>query len=281
MPWIRIDDHAPEHPKMLRAGESACWLWVCGLAYCSRLLTDGAIPSAALGTMGVRRPDKAAAALVIVGLWDQTPTGYQVHDYHQYQPSRGQVTERRKQTADRVAEWKRRKGHAHGNAPTNAEVTPLVTRMEREGNAPGNDAPVSRIPYPVPDPVPKEPVRTRAVPLGAQSEHRSHALCGRICLPAFLYREFIKARGGPEDEARRDVDAWALAIIQALPDEPPIGDDPLKFWRARWQERFGTTRQPTRTSASPLPSIYDDDWCQHDPRCNSREWHALTMQVPG
>jgi hypothetical protein len=72
-----------------------------------------------------------------------------------------------------------------------------------------------------------------------------------VCLPAFLYREFIKAKGGDEGDARAYVDAWAIEIVRSLPDDVPIGDDPLKFWRYRWQERFGTTqRKPSKTAGN-------------------------------
>jgi hypothetical protein len=54
----------------------------------------------------------------------------------------------------------------------------------------------------------------------------------------------------------------------------------------RWEDEIATPQLHTRaapptTTARPTPTYPDDDWCQHDPRCNSREWHALTMQVPG
>jgi hypothetical protein len=69
-----------------------------------------------------------------------------------------------------------------------------------------------------------------------------------VCLPAFLYREFVRLKGGPEDAARQDVDTWALGIVQALSDDEPLGD-PIKFWRARWEARFPT--QPVE----PAPNI--------------------------
>jgi hypothetical protein len=62
-----------------------------------------------------------------------------------------------------------------------------------------------------------------------------------VCLPGFLFREFLQLKGGPEDEARQDVDAWALAIMQGLSDTESFGD-PIKFWRARWEQRFPTRR---------------------------------------
>lgn len=96
-------------------------------------------------------------------------------------------------------------------------------------------------------------------PVGARSEHRSHALCGRACLPAFLFREFIQLRGGPEDAARAEVEAWAFALIKAIAEDGPratesIGD-PLKWWRARWEEAH-----PTRKADEPAaPTKAEDD----------------------
>jgi len=232
MSWIRIDDHAPEHPKLLKAGPTAGWLWVCGLAYCSRHLTDGTIPAEAVPTMGVPKAQDSVARLLRVGLWEETPTGYHVHDYHQYQPSRTQVETRRQRTAERVAKWKETHGYACDSTVTNGVGNAVTT--------PPPDPP----PPPPPDPVPLKPVYT--APLAARSEHKAHAFCGRACLPAFLYREFVQLRGGAEDDARREVDDWALALVRAISDvgpraTEPIGD-PLKWWRARWEEAHPTRK---------------------------------------
>jgi len=148
MSWIRIDDSAPEHPKLIRAGTSACWLWVCGLAYCSRHLTDGIIPSEAIERFGVAGAAKHAAQLVAVGLWEQTSGGYLVHDYHEYQPSRSQVETRRERSAQRLKAWREANSYIGGNA----HETLLHDDVKDERNA------VSTInPVPVPVPVPKEP----------------------------------------------------------------------------------------------------------------------------
>jgi len=104
MTWVKLDDLMPQHPKILRAGPAAAWLWVCGLAYCSRMLTDGAIPAEAVGSFGVPSADRLAGRLTDVGLWEKTADGYQVHDYHDYQPSKEQVLARRelRRTAGRL-----------------------------------------------------------------------------------------------------------------------------------------------------------------------------------
>lgn len=148
MSWVRLDDHAHRHPKQLQAGPMACWLWVCGLSYCSEHLTDGNIPSAALVTFNIPKAEREADRLVSVGLWEVTETGYRVHDYHEYQPSRGQVVERKQRSADRVVAWRKAHGYSHGNA----NVTPLQTPMKQECTHP---------PDPDPDPV----VRTPLTPL--------------------------------------------------------------------------------------------------------------------
>lgn len=87
MAWLRIDDTVPEHRKMLRAGPSACWFWLCGIAYCQRQLTDGFIPDEAIEMIGVRgngRARKLADVLVSVGLFEPAEHGYRVHDYHDH-----------------------------------------------------------------------------------------------------------------------------------------------------------------------------------------------------
>jgi hypothetical protein len=80
--WIKIDDQFPDHPKVITAGPAAGWLYVCGLCYCGRYLTDGFIPSGQVRRLAdLKDPQKLADALVSVGLWEVAEGGYQVHDY--------------------------------------------------------------------------------------------------------------------------------------------------------------------------------------------------------
>jgi len=87
--WVRIDDTAPEHRKLLAAGADAAWLWVSGLAYCNRSTSRvGVIPFAKVSTLyPMKHWKKAAAKLVEVGLWEEAEDGYRIHDYHEYQPT--------------------------------------------------------------------------------------------------------------------------------------------------------------------------------------------------
>ena len=44
MAWVKIDDQFADHPKVMQAGPLAAWLYVCGLCYCGRCLTNRLIP---------------------------------------------------------------------------------------------------------------------------------------------------------------------------------------------------------------------------------------------
>ena len=87
MSWVKVDDRAPEHRKQIAAGPVACWLWVCGLAYCNRQpARDGFMPAAVLPMLcPIPGIAKHADKLVSVGLWERCEGGFLVHDYHDFQ----------------------------------------------------------------------------------------------------------------------------------------------------------------------------------------------------
>ncbi len=116
MPWIKVDDHFNEHPKLAAAGPLAWAMWLAGLAYCNRNLTDGFIPWSTAGSLvswdflapagptriyvgtdnavfeeGMVTSDYVIALLLDAGLWDKVPRGYRVHDFDQYQPTKAVI----------------------------------------------------------------------------------------------------------------------------------------------------------------------------------------------
>ncbi len=101
MTWVKLDDQFADHPKVLMAGPLASWLYVCGLTYCSRLLTDGFIPTAQVRRLAdVDNAQELANKLVEVGLWDIVDNGFQIHDYLQYNPTAESIKSR--QESDRI-----------------------------------------------------------------------------------------------------------------------------------------------------------------------------------
>lgn len=128
MAWVRIDDQVPHHPKILKAGPEASWLWLCSLAYAQSQLTDGWVPRQAVRMLGwkqeelIRMHKRGASGahsgrdrggerggergapktlawcvqrLVSVGLWERTSTGYQIHDYLDYNETRQEAIVRK------------------------------------------------------------------------------------------------------------------------------------------------------------------------------------------
>ena len=96
MSWIKIDDQFADHPKIVEAGPSAAWLFICGLCYAGRYLTDGFVTEKQVPKMTDEDdPIGLAGILVSVGLWHKVDGGYQIHDYLQYNPSRADVEAQR------------------------------------------------------------------------------------------------------------------------------------------------------------------------------------------
>jgi len=114
--WVKLDDHFVDHPKIVAVGPLAGWLFVAGLCYANRLLTNGFIPENQVDRLlplnGSSREgtSKLTSKLCEIGLWKpttvKTTKGYRIHDFLKYQPSRKQVLHERKKAAERQARWR-------------------------------------------------------------------------------------------------------------------------------------------------------------------------------
>jgi len=163
MPWIKVDDHYDEHRKFMECGPLGHALWLSGMAYCNRNLTDGFIPWSAARTLlswefleppdddgrrlrvaisvtsGMSGGDVDAeyviSLLTACGLWDEVSGGYVVHDYAEYQPTKEQVL------AERAA--KAAAGKAGGQASARARAKAPATAR--------GQAKLNPVPVPVPD----------------------------------------------------------------------------------------------------------------------------------
>jgi len=125
--WAKLSDDVYDHPKVVElqnmGAERAFTLWVLGMAYCMRHLTDGLITAAVVRKLGYGK--REIRDLITVGLWDEVAPNaeWQYHDWLQYQRSRAQVL------ADREANAARKRKHdskARGNGGSNG-VTDGVT----------------------------------------------------------------------------------------------------------------------------------------------------------
>jgi hypothetical protein len=105
--YVKVHDGLPDHPKIIEAGGEAGWLYICGLAYASRQLTDGVIPKRLVPRLtDGSKPEASASALLRVGLWHEglhecprcpraAPDTYVIHDYMEHQRSASEVADLR------------------------------------------------------------------------------------------------------------------------------------------------------------------------------------------
>ena len=87
--WVRLDTTFPSNQKVLDLAYAnrhrAITVYLCGLAYAGAQGTDGWIPASALPILHARRSD--AQHLVDAQLWLPIDGGWQIHDWHDYQPT--------------------------------------------------------------------------------------------------------------------------------------------------------------------------------------------------
>jgi len=115
MPWLRLDDKFPRHPKVARLSDRAYRLHVDALCYCAEFSTDGYVESgvelALRGRLaGVSRIRKRPLyELVDGGLWAPVNGGYLIHDFLDYNPSAAEIKAKRDGDAER--QRRHRGGH--------------------------------------------------------------------------------------------------------------------------------------------------------------------------
>lgn len=185
MAWVRLSDDFYDNPKLLECTSVARDLWVTGIAYCNRNLTDGFIPRRVahrlIDTDGVyvevcgavvpATPRQAASELLAAGLWQEVAGGYSVHDYLEYQDSAEKIRGERKKTADRVRRWREAQRTARngvgnsvtGAVPVEAQDGYADTAQNAACNAVTN-AGVTPAPTPTPPPTPNPSLLTTTYP---------------------------------------------------------------------------------------------------------------------
>lgn len=120
MAWFKVDDGLYSHPKWLATPKPARALWVTAGSWSSDQLTDGHVPESVLPMLG--GTTREATQLVAAGLWVTDGDGWRFHDWHDRNPAREQVEERRARDAERIKNWRERKarekdgGNAHVRA---------------------------------------------------------------------------------------------------------------------------------------------------------------------
>jgi hypothetical protein len=143
MSWVRLTDTFPEDPKIDGLSDRAFRLFVTGLCYSARNLTDGYLTEKTLDVVAAsagvpRRSLKLALnELEVCRLWHRYGSGYWIEKYLEYNPSAAQVrTDRAKaksrmrrirsgeQTAERSDEQEANVRAKFGDPDPSRPVTP-------------------------------------------------------------------------------------------------------------------------------------------------------------
>lgn len=100
MAWFKVDDGFWSHPKTLALSSDAIALWLRAGTWSCQQLTDGVIPTHALVMFGP--VSSASGELVEVGYWHEHETGFEFHDWADYQEESGKVKARRAAARERM-----------------------------------------------------------------------------------------------------------------------------------------------------------------------------------
>lgn len=138
MPWARLDDGLNDDAKLNALSAPAFRLWVRGLVWCQKNLSDGFIPEREIPRLTAEtrerdRPKLIAelCATLVPGkgaLWVQVDGGYQMHDFLEWNDSRDKVLAERELAKKRLERFQGKRGLKRVvNAVVNAFVTPHGT----------------------------------------------------------------------------------------------------------------------------------------------------------
>lgn len=147
MTWVKLDDNMPDHPKIVGLSDYAFRLHLTALCYAARHMTDGVIDEKALRhcSAGVSRSSRMRAKneLLNATIWHKTRTGYEIHQFTEYQRSKDDRLADRAKTAERVTRWRGRRNAVtseSGNGVSNAApdqtrpITPLPPQVGEQEN---------------------------------------------------------------------------------------------------------------------------------------------------
>jgi hypothetical protein len=241
MAYLRIEAAVSRHRKFLQAGPAASWLWLCGLCYCQEGLTDGFIPFEALEHLGIKGARGLKPKLLAAGLWEEVPGGWRVHDYLDWN--------RDAETVNRIRVDRRKAGVEGGKASWRSRVAEASASPPAEANQNTLLNPTTTTETATTTATHQTPARLSPI-AGHRNEHRTHAECGRVCLPAFLFNEFVRRRGGTDPDAV--IRAWAGEVLAAWADRPDEPGEPIAFWRTRYDEQW-----PAPVARPAKPAIKD------------------------
>ena len=231
MTWIKLDDGAATHPKLMALTPTERWAWIELLCYCARYRTDGNVPPNIV-TACPSMSSKCLRKLVDLHLLDDLPDGsIRIHDWAEYNPKDPTAADRMRRYRDRTenaAEQGKSEPDTVTNTVTNA-VTGTVTNAVTNPNATVSRAHTAA----------RLRARTRPVPsIDAASSSVTHAAAATTNEPPIGLvldaREAAAAAGWTDAQQRAivtdDDAARAMALLAEAQADPSSSKPAALAW---------------------------------------------------
>lgn len=143
MPWVKFSDDWYDDGKLAGADPWVIAMWAVGVTWCARNLSDGIIPAGEhrrllnlYGTFDSDgqqvHPDHVADELVARGSWQTVAGGYEVVNYHRYQPTREKVLSDRDRERQRKASARNPAGR--DTESSDSPTTPVIPSPSPDGS---------------------------------------------------------------------------------------------------------------------------------------------------
>jgi hypothetical protein len=271
MSWAKLDDRFHENRKvrgLWRRQPAALGLHVMALTYCAGHETDGFVDNEfvedKVAQSTTRR--KLTAALCEAGMWVVEDSGWRIHDYLDFHPSKAELDEKRR--ADR----RRKQASGRNGKPTESKRNPDGIQAESGRNPAGFQAASE-------SPVPSRPVKGADAPVEPSRLHDAAARLKADDVTA-VFDAWITSTGRTNrtllDDKRRRLIRRALqsypladviAAVQGWQQSPHhrgenktstvFNDLELLLRDAKHIEMFRDLRTGTAASRNPSESVTD------------------------
>lgn len=255
MAWIRIESSVRTHPKFLKAGPDACWLWICAISYCQEGLTDGFVAESALDYLGVKNAASLASKLQDVGLFDIADGGFHVHDYLDHNKSaadvrgiqherriagaRGGSSPRSKPQKPQPLEQEHVTGQANiqqvaeASAKQVAKPSTSTVQLCTATNQIGTGTDVQ------PEAAPQRTIGAARPQTIIQPRRKDAAWEGpKVYVPQRAHRDFVALKNGDEKMLLDWYEAVSIEWTEGVHKSDEVGGDMFAFWRNRYSEKW-------------------------------------------
>jgi hypothetical protein len=228
MPWGRLNDALNDDAKLSAVSDSAFRLWVCGLVYCTKNLTDGFVPESEIQFFRLKAKNRAPLIAELCTpqtslgkgpLWHRVEGGYQMHDYHDWNDSRDEVLRQRAKAKERMDRHRGKRTFPRVVNGAMNTICNAVADALRTTNDSANETDHEQVStYHVPRYVQKQEREDASAP--ERDTERIQRLNERI-------RQHRRRRSHETDDGRPRLSviaALARTVLQTHPDETDDGE---------------------------------------------------------